>query len=67
LAEEINGWAPPLIYDITTFQRRIATQEDIDRLTQVVNILACFRRDVERAMELAKNGIDALNHSVGNG
>lgn len=33
---DINGWVPPVIYDINTDQTRIATQEDIDRMQWAV-------------------------------
>ena len=35
MSETINGWAPPVIYDIVAEEKRIATQEDIDRLEAV--------------------------------
>lgn len=33
--EEINGWTPPLIYDLSSDKTRIATQADIDHLVDI--------------------------------
>lgn len=35
MSEEIQGWKPPVIYDVSEGKTRIATQADIDRLVLV--------------------------------
>jgi len=35
---EINGWSPPLVYDVTIGNKRIATQEDVDRLELIAHL-----------------------------
>jgi hypothetical protein len=38
VAEKVHaatGWRPPIMYDISTDDWRLATQEDIDRLLQM--------------------------------
>ncbi len=33
--ESVNGWTPPMIYDISSDKYRIATQDDADTLVAV--------------------------------
>jgi len=59
MADEINGWKPPLIYDLGRDERRIATQEDVDRLMHVTRILAAFKADVEEALRKTNSALGA--------
>ena len=37
--DEINGWKPPVIYDVASDSKRIATQADIDNMVNALRIL----------------------------
>lgn len=58
MSDEINGWKPPVIYDIHTDTHRIATQQDIDQMTAAINALIGFRGAVKRAMADADFALD---------
>lgn len=49
MSETINGWAPPVIFDMASGEKRIATQIDIDNL-----------QSVERAYIAARDHVKAL-------
>lgn len=39
----INGWKPPVVYDIAEDMSRIATQDDIDKMVRQIRLLTeCF-------------------------
>lgn len=35
---ELSGWKPPLIYDLSCDERRLATQADVDRLVMIARL-----------------------------
>jgi hypothetical protein len=60
---EINGWKPPVIYDIETDKQRIATQLDIDRLTAVAQEygrVMQMLRDVERNNQTLRDDLERM-------
>ncbi len=58
--ETVNGWTPPMIYDVYYDKTRIATQEDVDRLVGISReynrILREMRGRVDFADMQNKNG-----------
>ena len=53
MTETLNGWQPPLIYDIAIGEKRIATQEDVDRLMEIANFYNGLRMAIRREIEAA--------------
>jgi hypothetical protein len=58
MSEEIQGWKPPIFYDITTNETRIATQADLDALTAIQraysDVMTHHRQIEERHTNLAR-------------
>jgi hypothetical protein len=52
----INGWTPPIVYDLATDTRRIATQADVDSMQEQLRVLGGFytntRREIEAAIQV---------------
>lgn len=61
MTDTINGWKPPVIYDIATDTMRIATQGDIDSMQRAMNALFLFRNVVKDAVRICD---DALKPSA---
>lgn len=60
----ITGWKPPVIYDIQTDQMRIATQDDIDRLTSIVRAFGIVVSTVEDQRQLLRTA-EATRQAAG--
>lgn len=52
LDEQIAGWKPPTIYDVGRDEKRIATQDDVDRLMRVASCYAELREQVTKLLQL---------------
>lgn len=51
-AASINGWTPPVVYDVSNDKHRTATQADIDEMETTIRVLGAFYRDTKMAVEL---------------
>jgi hypothetical protein len=60
MADSINGWQPPLIYDASIDQKRIATQADIDRMEGQLRILLRFFEATRRESEIVQSAAKVL-------
>ncbi len=49
----LNGWTPPVIYDAAEDTTRIATQADIDQLTEVARRYFQLKRDLAEAVRIS--------------
>lgn len=47
----INGWTPPVVYDVLTDSYRVATQDDINRMERTIRLLGDFYRECKRNIE----------------
>lgn len=47
----INGWKPPVVYDLANDAYRIATQEDINSMQIMLQLYGQFFGDTKRAVE----------------
>jgi hypothetical protein len=65
MTDSINGWTPPIVYDLGTDTRRIATQADVDDMQRQLLLLGGFYTDTKRAIEgLARNLSNSRNAKV---
>jgi hypothetical protein len=65
MTETINGWTPPLVYDLGTDTRRVATQDDVDDMQRKLMLLGGFYTGTKRAIEdLARNLANSGNATV---
>lgn len=60
MSDEINGWKPPVIYDIYTDSHRIATQHDIDEMGAAIKALIVLHTAAKRAMADCDTALEAL-------
>lgn len=68
MAEEtINGWKPPVFYDITTNETRLATQADLDAYTLLLATYRDMRVHIRSINERHDDLQNTLNRSVGVG
>lgn len=62
MSEEIQGWKPPLIYDVNEGKTRVATQEDIDRLVLVEDAYREVAKVVHKVFrELTSGNVHIFN------
>lgn len=47
---EVNGWKPPIMYDVARDEWRIVTQADIDDMQSAIRMLAGFKRSVTEGL-----------------
>lgn len=47
----INGWTPPVIYDIANDSSRVATQEDVDRMQAALNQFSASVGQIRQAIK----------------
>lgn len=49
-APPVEGWTPPVIYDLQSDHYRAVTQADIDEMQRQLRALANFKRAVQMAL-----------------
>jgi archaellum component FlaC len=55
MSESINGWTPPLIYEMAEGRHRVATQADIDRMEAQIRVLLELYDTVSRGIAVVKS------------
>jgi hypothetical protein len=59
----VNGWTPPVVYDIVNDRHRVATQEDIDSLERQIAVFRALFVQVREAVRTVESAARHHNES----